>query len=68
MPNKKAAKEAAFCRLPAGFSGALDLFEHLESALGSTGKHALENLGEATTLKRVATDAFTFGHDGSPDG
>ena len=41
---------------------ALDLFQHLEGALGSAGEHALEHLGKATTLERVAPDTFTFCH------
>ena len=44
-------------------SDALDLFQHLESRFRCAGKHALEYLGKATTLKRVAAGAFAFGHD-----
>src|SRR5260221_1616819 len=32
----------------------LDLLEHLEDALGRAHEHALEGLGQATTLERVA--------------
>src|SRR5258706_9828542 len=40
----------------------LDLLEHLEDALGRAHEHALEGLGQATTLERVAAGAGTFGH------
>src|SRR5260221_8871782 len=37
----------------------LDLLEHLEDALGRAHEHALEGLGQATTLERVAAGGGT---------
>src|SRR5260221_12763202 len=44
-----------------GRSVLLDLLEHLEDALGGADEHALEGLGQATTLERVAAGAGTVG-------
>src|SRR5881394_1274821 len=42
----------------------LDLLQHLEDALRRADEHALEGLGEATTLECVAAGAVSFGHGG----
>ena len=45
-----------------GQSVLLDLLEHLENALRRADEHALEGLGKATPLERVAAGTGTFGH------
>ena len=42
-------------------SGLLDLLEHLEQAFRGADEHALERLGQATTLERIAAGAAAFG-------
>ncbi|WP_167382413.1 hypothetical protein [Bordetella genomosp. 6] len=42
---------------------ALDLFQHLENALGRLHEKTLESLAQATAFQGVATHAFAFGHD-----
>src|SRR6185436_13065386 len=42
----------------------LDLLEHLEDALRGTDEHALERLGQAAALERVASGALDVGHVG----
>ena len=49
--------------LRAAISGALDLLEHLEYALGGTNKKTLECLAQATAFEGVATRTFDFCHD-----
>ena len=42
---------------------ALDLFQHLENALGSIDEKTLERLAQATAFQGVTTHALAFGHD-----
>ena len=42
---------------------ALDLFQHLEHALGRVDEQALERLAQATAFKGVAAHEFTLSHD-----
>jgi hypothetical protein len=41
---------------------ALDLFQHLENALGRIHEKTLERLAKAPALQGIAAHALTFGH------
>src|SRR6188768_964101 len=65
QPRKRAANAALFGVLRET-SGLLDLLEHLEQAFRGADEHALERLGQATTLERIAAGAAAFGHLKTP--
>src|SRR5205085_11467907 len=61
---REAALRHALMRVWCCRSGLLDLFQHLEDALRRADEHALEGLGQATTLESVAPGTGAFSHGG----